>query len=126
MAELFKDILPSIYETKKDVLSATKDYVPFMVNRALSYHADCLFDANEMNLTSGLDKRLQYLFLLNTVRPARRPYVKWAKPVESQDIEAVKMYFGYGDNEAQAALFVLTKDQLTTIKQITRLGESAK
>ena len=123
MADLFKEILPSILETKKDVLSNPKDYNAFMVNRALSYHPDCLFDANEMNCLSDLDKRLQYLFLISTIRPARRAFAKWSKPILQQDLESVKRYFKYGDREAIAALSVLTKDQLATIRQEVRIDE---
>lgn len=123
MADLFKDILPSILERKKDILDNPKDYNPFLINRALSYHHDCLFDANEMNRLPGLDRRLQYSFFLNSIRSARRPFAKWAKPVQLQDLQAVKMYFGYSDAKAQEALHVLTEDQLATIRTSIKIGE---
>lgn len=123
MSDIFKDILPSIMENKKDIEPSDKDYVPFVINRALSYQSDCLFDANTMNCLSGLDKRLQYLFYLNSIRAARRPFAKWAKPVKKLDLQAVKMYFGYGDREAILALNVLTEDQLVTIRTRTNIGE---
>jgi len=47
--DLFKDIIPSILQTKKCVINDEidqKDYVPFVVNRALSYHMDCILYAN--------------------------------------------------------------------------------
>jgi hypothetical protein len=123
MADLFKDILPSILETKKPVLTNPKDYNSFLVNRALSYHYDCLFDANEMNRLRDLDKTLQYSFYINIIRAARRPFAKWAKSVKSQDLQAVKMYFGYSDAKAHEALHVLTEDQLAIIRTKTDIGE---
>ena len=63
MSDLFKDIIPSILQTKKDVLENEKDYTAFVVNRALSYHIDCLMYANQMNLNSKLDSKLQYHYL---------------------------------------------------------------
>ena len=121
MADLFKEIIPSILATKKDVLTTPKDYNAFIINRALSYHPDCLFDANVMNLLPGLDKRLQYLFMLNSIRPARRPFVKWAKPVAKDDLACVKLYFGYGDREAIQALGLLSEAQLVVIRERTRI-----
>jgi hypothetical protein len=121
MADLFKEIIPSILRNKKDVLTNPKDYVPFVVNRTLSHHPDCLYEANAMNLLPGLDKRLQYLFLLNTIRPANRPFAKWSKPIQEQDLESIKRYFNYGDREAIAALGVLTEEQLEQIRCQTRI-----
>ena len=123
VADLFKDILPSILERKKDILDNPKDYNPFMINRALSYHPDCIFEANEMNLLSNLDRKLQYSFYLNSIRPARRQFAKWAKPVHNQDLDSIKTYFGYGDSEAIAALSVLTEEQLATIRTRTKIDE---
>ncbi len=63
MPDLFKDIIPSILQTKKNVLQDeidVKDYTPFVVNRALSYHMDCILYANELNLYPEMDKDLQY------------------------------------------------------------------
>jgi hypothetical protein len=34
-----------------------KDYAPFIVNRSLSYHMDCVLYANEINLHSGYRQR---------------------------------------------------------------------
>src|ERR1039458_10696555 len=79
MAELCKDLIPSILTTKKYCLEDEKDYVPFIVNRALSYHDDALFYANQLNQMSGLDRRLQYDFLINSIRGKKRYFTKWAK-----------------------------------------------
>ena len=49
LADLFKDVIPSILQTKKDVIETDKDYTAFIVNRALSFHYDCVLQANEMN-----------------------------------------------------------------------------
>ena len=51
MADLFKQVIPSILKTKKNVLLDevdTKEYKKqaFTVNRALSYHVDCILYAN--------------------------------------------------------------------------------
>ena len=66
MTDLFKDIIPSILQTKKNVLENPKDYNGFVVNRALSFHYDCVLQANQMNVMPGLNSDMQYAYLLNT------------------------------------------------------------
>jgi hypothetical protein len=45
-----------------------KDYVPFVINKALSFHYDCIMIANEMNKLPNTDKILQYHYYLNKIR----------------------------------------------------------
>ena len=116
MADLFKDIIPSILQTKKDVLETEKDYVPFVINRALSYHMDCILYANQMNMNHSLPQKLQYQYLLNTVRPIKRKFEKWQKATAIRDIEYVKEYFGYSNEKAKEALRILSDDDLQNIK----------
>ena len=82
MPDLFKEIIPSILQTKKSVIKDEvdlKDYVPFVVNRALSYHMDCVLYANEMNVHCLTDKDMQYQYLLNSIRPMKRKFAPWQK-----------------------------------------------
>ena len=102
---------------------AQKTYAPFMVNRALSYHQDTLYYANEMNLLWELDKKPQIDFYLNTIRPRKRAFVKWAKKVKEDDLQVVKMYYGYSDRRALEVLKILTDDQITEIKERIYTGE---
>jgi len=123
MADLFKDIIPSILETKKDVLiDDEKDYVPFVVNKALSHHYDCVFYANQMNMMHHLDKRLQYHFLLNRVRGYKRPFQKWQKRETIEDLDAIKEYFSISNEKAKEALSVLRADQISEIKKFLNKG----
>ena len=101
--------------TENDEL-AEKDYKPFLVNRSLSYHLDSLEDANEMNGLGHLDHLLQYDFLLNSLRPRKR-FAKWIKPEQNENLEIVMEYFGYNRVKAERAIEVLTKEQITMIKE---------
>ena len=123
MAELFKDIIPSILTTKKYCLEDEKDYVPFIVNRALSYHDDALFYANQLNQMSGLDRRLQYDFFINTIRAKKRYFTKWAKPIKASDLAVIKLYFGYSDSKATEALKILTSEQIDLIRKRMSIDE---
>jgi hypothetical protein len=125
MPDLFKDIIPSILQTKKNVLQDeidVKDYTPFVVNRALSYHMDCILYANEMNLYSEIDKDLQYQYLLNTIRSMKRKFQPWQKASADKDLECVKEYFGYSNQKAKEALRILNDEQIAEIKANTIKG----
>lgn len=122
MSDLFKDIIPAILQTKKDVLENEKDYNAFVVNKALSFHYDCIMYANQMNQSHGLDDKMQFHYLLNSVRPWKRPFQKWLKQEKVSDLECIKEFYGYSNDKAKAALEVLDDVQLNTIKKSLNKG----
>jgi hypothetical protein len=99
-----------------------KEYNPFIVNRALSYHMDCVMFANEMNRRTFLDKKLQNSFLINTVRSKKRPFAKWVKSEKSEDIECIKRTFDYSDLKAREVLRLLSDEQIQQLKEKTETG----
>ena len=117
MADLFKDVIPSILQTKKDVIETDKDYTAFIVNRALSFHYDCVLQANEMNRYPNLPGTMQYHYLLNTIRGYKRPFRKWEKRETIDDLEAVREYYNYSYEKAKEVLVLLDATQLETIKK---------
>lgn len=124
MTDIFKEIIPSIQQTKKVFVTAEneRDYVPFIINRALSYHVDCIMQANQMNIQPSTDNLLQYHYLLNTIRSYKRPFQKWQKKEENENLEAIKEYFQYSNEKARDALNILTNDQLNEIKKSLQKG----
>ena len=113
------DFLNAINDTKKQLIVdelTEKQYNGFMVNRGLSYFHDTVLLANEMNRYHHLDNKLQFDFLLNTVRKKKR-FSKWLKPELSSDIDAVKEYYGYSNEKAMMALKVLSTNDLAEIKR---------
>jgi len=99
-----------------------KEYVPFLTNRSLSYHKDCILFANEMNLRHYIDGKMQNDFLLNTVRSRKRPFTKWAKSEKSEDIECIKIIFGYSNSKSREALRLLSDEQIQELKRKTDIG----
>ena len=90
MPDLFKEILPSILQTKISPFKNTldyKDYNPFIVNRALSYHNDCIPYVAELNRLNHLDNDMQYQYLLNSIRSMKRPFRKWQKLETEKNLE---------------------------------------
>ena len=125
MPDLFKEIIPSILQTKKTPFQDEldyKDYVPFVVNRALSYHMDCVLYVNEMNLHPEVEKDLQYQYLLNTIRPMKRKFQPWQKSEVDKNLDCVKTYFGYSNQKAKEALRILNDEQIAEIKRRTDKG----
>ena len=113
------DFLQEINYGKNNIIDddiSENQYNSFMVNRGLSYFADTVLMANEMNRNHHLDNKLQNDFLINIVRKKKR-FSKWNKPEIVSDVEVVKEYYGYNDEKAKQALSLLTKEQLNILKK---------
>ena len=119
------DYVNSILQNKKNLIVdelTEKDYQAFLVNRTLSYHKDCIMYANEMNRRHLADKKLQYDFLLNTIRSQKRPFAKWVKAEKSEDLECIKQVFGLSDQKAREAKRLLSNEQIQKLKEQTGIG----
>ena len=118
------DFVNSVSHNKQDLFKediSESDYIPFVVNKSLSYFVDTILYANEMNQRGQLDNRLQYSYLLNSIRPAKR-FAKWVKREDSNDLDAVKEYYGYSNEKASHALSILSSDELSMIKEQLQRG----
>lgn len=123
-----KDYLNSINLSKKNLMEDEdpaweKNYPPYIINKCMSHHMDTVMFANEMNQYPGLDKKLQYNFFINTVRPRKR-FSPWGKKEKVKDIELVKEFYGYSTEKAMQALRILTENQLEMIR--TKLNKGGK
>ena len=98
-----------------------KRYPTYIVNKALSSFPECLLYANEMNKMHHLDKKLQFQFFLNSIRPKKR-FSKWLRSSKIKNLEYVKEYYGYSNEKAKQALEILNDDQLEEIKTIMNRG----
>jgi|TARA_B100000902_G_C27320993_1_gene924464 hypothetical protein len=117
MPEL-KDWLKSINETKTNLIEEDplleSKYLPYIINRCLSGHIDSLMYANEMNIYHQLDNKLQYDFLLNTLRSKKR-FSPWVRKDELVNLQLVKKYYGYSDEKAKQVLPLLSSEMLDHI-----------
>ncbi len=122
------DYVNAINFTKHDLMTGTENdelaesgYVPFLTNRSLSNFPDTILYANEMNMKHHLDSKLQFHYLINSIRPKKR-FSKWAKRQDSDDFEAVKEYFKYNNTKTEQAISLLTPEQITKIKNKLKTG----
>lgn len=120
MKPTLSDYLNSINQTKQNIVEGGTEsesaYPPYIVNRCLGSFKDSVMYANEMNKNSHLPKKLQYDFLINSLKPRKR-FSPWYKKETLDDLELVKEYYGYNTDKALNALKILTREQLDTIRE---------
>ena len=117
----FKFFLKSINTTKENVLLEDSNgkieeaYNPFIINKSLSHFPDTIMQSNTMNQYFELDKKLQYDFLLNSIRKKKR-FTRWIKSNIEENVEIVKQYYKVGNEKAVEILSLLNDEQISTIK----------
>ncbi len=122
-----KDYLNAINYSKENLLDTDdvmweKKYPPYIINRCLSMFTDTLMQANEMNGFPFLDKKVQFHFLLNSIRKKKRFGGKWLKQSKIKDLDTIKEYYGYSNEKASIALSILTNEQIKEIKSKMERG----
>lgn len=124
MIEL-KDWLNSINQKKSNLIVDDplneKAYLPFIINKCLSYFPDTLFHANQMNSLSHVDKKLQYDYLLNRI-PKKSRFSKWHKSEENKRIEIIKKYYGYSTEKAKQVAHLFTQEEEDRMNQSLQIG----
>ena len=120
------DFVDAIYSRKNLIKDehTERQYNSFLINRALSFGADTVIPANEMNCRPHLEKRMQNAFLINIVAPRKR-YNKWLKgKVKTEDVLAVQEYYAYSYKKARECTPLLSEDQIRSIKEKLYKGGS--
>ena len=121
-----KDYLNSINYTKEQLLDSEdeqweKKYPPFIINKCVAPFPDTILLVNELNQLHHVDKKLQYDFLLNSLR-SRKRYTPWMKAKKLKNLEYVKEFYGYNNEKAKVALDILDDEQISAIKQKLNKG----
>ena len=98
-----------------------KKYPPYIVNKCIAPFTDSVMLVNEINQLHHLDKKLQFDFLINSLRPRKR-YAPWMKAKKLKSLEYVKEFYGYNNEKAKAALDILNDKQISAIKEKLNKG----
>ena len=98
-----------------------KKYVPFIINKGMSYFPESIIQSNNMNFFCGIDKRMHFDYLQHSVRKRKR-FSKWLKKNTSSDLQVIKDYFGYSNSKAYDVLDILTKDDINKMKGDLSIG----
>jgi len=125
MSSVF-DYVNSINSTKVNIMKDTendelaeKGYIPYVVNKSLSYFTDTLLYANEINRHGFLDNKMQYEYLLHSVRQGKR-FARWAKKDNNEVIESISMYFKVNRVRAEEYANILNDRQKNEILEKTK------
>ena len=121
-----KDYLKAINQTKENLLDTEdeeweKRYPPYIVNKCLAPFTDTILLVNELNQYHHLGKKLQFDYLLNSLRPRNR-FAPWMKAKKLDNLEDVKEFYGYGNEKARDALDILDTKQISAIKKRLKKG----
>jgi hypothetical protein len=120
-----KEWLNSINNTKKNLINEDplleKEYPPYIINRCFSGHIDSIMFANELNKYPNLDKKLQYDFFLNSLRKKKR-FSPWLRKDQIKNLDLIKQYYGYSNEKAKQVLNILTKEQLSFMRDRLETG----
>ena len=112
------DFVKSITYTKEDIMHDLNEseYEPFLTNRALAYYQDCILYANEMNRRFEISARLQYHYLLNTIRKRKR-FAKWIKPDKIDDLRIVMEYYSVSRQKAEEYLNIISEKEIGVLRR---------
>jgi len=121
-----KDYLNAINHTKENLMDTEdeqweKKYPAFIVNKCLAPFQDTLMLVNEINQLHHIDKKMQFDFLLNSLRPRKR-FTPWLKAKKLKNLKYVKEFYGYNNEKAKIALDILNDEQISAIKQKMKKG----
>ena len=116
-----KEYLNAINQTKEPLMDTEdeqweKKYPPFIVNKCVAPFPDTIMLLNEINQLPHLDSKLQFDFLINSLRPRKR-YTPWLKAKKLENLEYVKEFYGFNNEKAKAALDILNDEQISYIKR---------
>lgn len=124
MADLFKEIIPSITTTKQRP-NDIDGYNPFLVNISLANYVDCILYVNEMNMVAHLSPEMQYDYYFNAIRKTKRRF-SYEKKVIDENLTFIKEYYDCSTQKAKEILQILTKEQINTIITTLDKGGNTK
>jgi hypothetical protein len=119
------DILNSINLTKDvdliDEYNKT-DYVPFLINRGMSFYPETILHANFLNSNSHLDRILQYKYYLYSVKKKKR-FSKWLSNSKTPEkILIISKFYGISINKAKEITDMITSEDLDNMKNYLDTG----
>ena len=117
--------LYTINQSKKNLMDQDPElessYPSWIINKCLSSFTDTVLFANEMNMNWHIDKRLQYDFFINSLRPRKR-FSPWSKKESVDYLEDIKEYYGYSYTKALEVIRILPKSDLEKIRKLLHKG----
>ncbi len=133
--DLYRDIMPSLMETGKDIIGddpkklAAYSKNLFIVNRAMSQHIDCLAVAQAMTAGRSIPPKCNYLIYLNMIRKHTRERVAWKDKSDLDKIvnheekaKVIAEYHGYSIRIAREIVGLYDDVQIQKMKEVMEKG----
>jgi hypothetical protein len=115
------DFISAVSDNKKDIIREAenpamteKEYLPFIVNRGLSFFNDSILHANEMNQRSHLFHAAQFDYYRAVLRKRKR-FSKWHKAEKDVDLDAIQQVYECSRTVAKLYFKALSKKDLYEI-----------
>lgn len=99
-----------------------KNYIPFLINRALSYHHDTIMLANEVNMRHQMPLQWQYDFYRLAIAPKKKRFAKWSKPSEDELVELISSTYQVNRQKAISIRSLLNSNDINNLRTITERG----
>jgi len=116
-----KDIL----REKKYILNTEqdeKDYIPFLINRSLSYHIDCILYVEQIASRPTIPNKWAYDYYFHAIRAKYRPFQEWIKKETNDVTEMLMEYYQVNRRRAEEYQQLLNKEQIDLIKEDMEQG----
>ena len=134
MSENPFDYVDSILSAKKPNLlrgdevddGKIRSYPKRVVNKALSYNPATILHAAAINLYPDLDNRATYEFLLNSIRPGKKAFVKWSKKEDDEIIDCIAEVYKCNRQIAKQYRKLMSDDQVQEVMKTMYKGGVGK
>lgn len=122
----FGEYLKSIGETKENIMGFdSSEYVPFLINRSMSYFPDTFWYAATMNRHGGIvPKETQYMYYLDSI-PKRKRFSRWAKKNDDKLIKPIMEIYSCSEKKAFEYINILTEEQKSDIMKEYKIIEDS-
>lgn len=102
-----------LIENEEDMSS----YVPFLINRSMSYFPDTLWYAVEIAKYGGCTNSLHYIYWLESVKKRKR-FSKWYKPKKENMIEIIQKIYKVNRFKATEYMACMNENQLKHVENV--------
>lgn len=92
-------------------------YVPFVINKTLSFSVDTILMANFVNENNHLDKEMQHDLLWFGVRKKPKKFHRWPKK-DAKNLNMIQRLYNCNERNATQIAGLLTQEQLNIIEEI--------
>lgn len=116
---------PSPFDYSKSILNShntipiSEGYVPYIVNRALAHHRDCIYICQMLN-EFHVTPEQHYTFLFNQVSKHKRTFERWVSSKNiienTSDLELISKYYQCSMDVARQYLEIYPQEAIEVLR----------